>query len=943
MRQVRFNHFRLRRGTTKLSPAAIKHSCHFRPRRVTSNGHFFAPSTKLSPAAINYFQLRRVTTKLSPAAIPIGEEKTPAWESAWTVFSRNLSTPKIIKEQTLPEDPPAEIAASIPAIFPNYNLEINSLFSKLLHEAQKIKDILVEGNQLDKVTRALVELSSTIEESKSVIAKEVKRHLPPTPVFEERCGTRMKAYLEFVTTPTADTPGTALILHFDDKRYLIGNVHEGTSRACMQRGMRLLKVSDIFVTGKTEWENTGGLIGVIMTLADGVASQAVSIAAHRQDRHRGSEKGDRELLQSTDSGKKEQASEQSGGHSSLTIHGGPNILHSLATARRFVFRKSMPVNVEEYNDAVPEVGLTSTRESDWADARIRVWKMAIAPSSNQQGSSPKSPNKRSFNDYEDGVLSASAVNNSRRLRETSPSNREQSNREIRRSVITAMFNSAWKRDNLVETPLIRGMEPATLFTRNSTSNNIERYTGPMPDENTIMPDTNVLVRTPWPGAMVGQLPSTKPSSTAMSYIIRTHQQRGRFRPENAKKLNVQKGPLWSELTSGHSVTSRDGTIVTPDMVLDGGQEGTGFAVIDLPSVDYVENLVNRPEWSVDGPVQGIGAVIWMLGPGVGENKTLRRFINNHSDLNHIFSSQDYCPNYLSMESSAAAAIRLNQIDPPHHVVPIFDNITLPQPGQLAMDPGSTDDFIQAQRGLKIQLRPTFQVQEQDSVPVFDTAAVLTETPKAVLELAQVARKDLALERMQEDTADQGLPSQDAEIICLGTGSASPSKYRNVSATLLRVPGRGSYLLDCGENTLGQLKRIYTPPQLAEVLRDLKLIWISHLHADHHLGTASVIKAWYEEVHGKNIAVTKPQIRSVPEQLLDCVKMLQEGKHLFVVSHGHMMSWLYEYSFVEDYGYDQIIPLCSFPVKQPTLGKEARAAKLEWNGLEVGFGTSFTEV
>ena len=39
-------------------------------------------------------------------------------------------------------------------------------------------------------------------------------------------------------------------------------------------GARLLKVSECFITGRTEWRNTGGLIGMILTLADAAASSA---------------------------------------------------------------------------------------------------------------------------------------------------------------------------------------------------------------------------------------------------------------------------------------------------------------------------------------------------------------------------------------------------------------------------------------------------------------------------------------------------------------------------------------------------------------------------------------------------------------------------------------------------------------------------------------------
>lgn len=47
---------------------------------------------------------------------------------------------------------------------------------------------------------------------------------------------------------------------------------------------------------------------------------------------------------------------------------------------------------------------------------------------------------------------------------------------------------------------------------------------------------------------------------------------------------------------------------------------------------------------------------------------------------------------------------------------------------------------------------------------------------------------------------------DLEIVLLGTGSSQPSKYRNVSSIYVSLFSKGSLLLDCGEGTLGQLKR-----------------------------------------------------------------------------------------------------------------------------------------
>ncbi|CAO1627667.1 unnamed protein product [Parajaminaea phylloscopi] len=100
------------------------------------------------------------------------------------------------------------------------------------------------------------------------------------------------------------------------------------------------------------------------------------------------------------------------------------------------------------------------------------------------------------------------------------------------------------------------------------------------------------------------------------------------------------------------------------------------------------------------------------------------------------------------------------------------------------------------------------------------------------------------------------------VTTLGTGSAGPSKYRNVAATLVTLPGRffpkqkdqgqdqgqgqdqpGYVLLDAGESTLGQLaQRFGRGRELDKILCRLKLVFISHIHADHCAGIAHVLRA-----------------------------------------------------------------------------------------------------
>lgn len=72
--------------------------------------------------------------------------------------------------------------------------------------------------------------------------------------------------------------------------------------------------------------------------------------------------------------------------------------------------------------------------------------------------------------------------------------------------------------------------------------------------------------------------------------------------------------------------------------------------------------------------------------------------------------------------------------------------------------------------------------------------------------------------------------------CVRTGLMSA-----VTATLLQLPNGRSILLDAGEGTLGQLARHFGT-ELKTVLRSLSLIFISHMHADHHAGVAPLLHA-----------------------------------------------------------------------------------------------------
>ncbi|KAF2396358.1 Metallo-hydrolase/oxidoreductase, partial [Trichodelitschia bisporula] len=693
----------------------------------------------------------------------------------------------------------------------------------------------------------------------------------------------MSSSVSVITAPTADTPGALLCLRFDNARYLVGRVGEGSQRACVEQSVGLKKVRDLILTGRAGTEGAGGVLGMMLTLADVVRTSREDMIANAK----GADTEENPTF--------------------LRLYGAPGMMQMVATARAFIFRKGLPVHVYEMEGE--EVVRNEKGEwlPTWADDNVRVWAMPIEPET-EQTSGPS--RKRSFDEVDPEVAAP-------RKRTISPPDTPAASATpdfaaSEPSVVADMFSSTWRLDSLQEVPLRTVQRPAVIWVRDPTTRDLVKYTGPYPGEAPLPePDMKVYIRRPWPAALINALPPTTPSPKALSYIIGTYPRRGKFDRDAAVRLGVQRGPDFGHLTNGQSVLNKDGKTITPDMVVGPDRQGGGIAVIDLPTPDYVAPTLRRAEWNAPEVMRGVGAVVWILGPGVAAVPALASFMADleKRGLHNIVASPDTCPNRLSMVRAAQQATRLALLDPVTYPVPHFDNTVVPQAGAgLAQDRVSVlpETAIPAVPGTEIMLEPRFELRHFTEQP--DPLA-LDNTPDTLeaIRLAREAREAISPTEHKAWRASLPPLAADTTVVTLGTGSALPSRYRNVSATLIRVPGWGSYLLDCGENTLGQLRRVFPPAELEEVLRDLRGIWVSHLHADHHLGTVAVIRAWRALVHGSG---TTPRVSSA---VLDS-KGGEEARspYLAVMADVRFMHYLSEFAGVEDFGFEYVLPLAVRP-------------------------------
>ncbi|KFY26725.1 hypothetical protein V491_01202 [Pseudogymnoascus sp. VKM F-3775] len=824
-------------------------------------------------------------------------------------MSRFFSVSQPLLKSLRIEVGPAQRTLSIPKTPPGYKkaLLLTKPHTKKVLRSLPVRQVKFNGRWRDFFSRQLIKgptipkarnshwlvLSPSLKEA---LSDPTRNQLPVPSRPSNSAG--MRSYVQVITTPTADTPGTTLLIHFDNKRYIIGNVSEGTQRACIQQKIGLAKLEDILLTGKTSWQNNGGLLGMILTVADVVITKA---AALKENPTKGKK---RRLGDSEDEGPKR-----------VKIYGAENMNHLLATARRFIFRKGMPLDIIESQDFTAAADVSAP---SWSDNNIQVWAMDIMPDQSLSQFSRKRSHEEISEDQMSEYSKEGVMSFDGKLEETAEQREDRYN-QIRKGVVGHMFDSTWQLDALVSRKLSEVKMPAAIFVRNEAGK-IEEYKGQLPGGDQYVPDIDVLVRNPWPGARIESLPPANQSTISRSYIIKNYPQRGKFNPKAAIELGVKPGKSFRELTMGTSVVTESGKTVTPDMVMSPERVGGAFAVVELPSTEYIEGLLNRKEWSSEKVMEGVKAIYWILGEGVFADERLASFKAKYSNLKHIISSVDCCPNNIAFESATVAQLKLHLVDSERFPILAYND-------NHPSDASKSTSWTIAQVDDVLQLGESRDAKEAKvAAKPFDTAKVLADLrdskegvtgqgvsyrlDKEVLDLSQVAQKRIIdpdylakLTKVQED-----IPCKDAELITLGTGSSVPSKYRNVSATLLRVPGVGNYLFDCGENTLGQLKRVFGN-EMPQILRDLKAIWISHLHADHHLGTVSVLKEWHAET-------------SRQEET--------KSNGIIVSSEDGMLSWLSEYSHVEDFGYSRVKSLRLSP--QNTWTEEFNSEDIKAYGL-----------
>ncbi|KAL5654193.1 hypothetical protein ACJX0J_033512, partial [Zea mays] len=446
----------------------------------------------------------------------------------------------------------------------------------------------------------------------------------------------------------------------------------------------------------------------------------------------------------------------------------------------------------------------------------------------------------------------------------------------------------------------------------------------------------------------------KPGDTAIVYACELPEIKGKFDPSKAAALGLRPGPKYRELQLGNSVQSDQfDEMVHPSDVLGPSIPGPTVLLVDCPTQYHMPELFSLHPLSCfyeDSPEQSGKKVncIIHLGPSpVTRSVDYQNWMKKFGATQHIMAGHEIKNMEIPiLKGSARISSHLNFVCP--QLFP-SSGFWSEQPSNDVMENDKSVSSeacgsVSAQNLLKFHLRPYAQLGlDRTSIPNLFTykdfveelvseIPAIREVPEQVCKFWQnnvndnniltptgnhmgeeqwINKKsdkvddgtlfqEIVLRKHPRDNQEipccvEDATREDMEITFLGTGSSQPSKYRNVSSIYINLFERGGILLDCGEGTLGQLKRRFGVNDADEAVKGLRCIWISHIHADHHTGLARILALRSKLLKGvphKPLLVIGPRplerflnaystLEHLDMQFLDCRHTLKSSVEAFL--------------------------------------------------------------
>lgn len=315
----------------------------------------------------------------------------------------------------------------------------------------------------------------------------------------------------------------------------------------------------------------------------------------------------------------------------------------------------------------------------------------------------------------------------------------------------------------------------------------------------------------------------------LCYLIQNAELPRKFDSAKADRLQIPRGPIRARLVKGESVTLDDGRLITCEQVTSEPIMGAVTAYLDIPNEQYLEVLY--ADYADLFREKKPACVIYSLGTKTLMNSPIfHEWITKACEetTQHIILSADiYSMPQTHFRDSLIHQIRLNLANPNLVADPLHINCD----NKL---PEFTRKVHLGLPLMKFNLEPTRGL-DRSSVP---TPLNIEAAKHQQAQQFAALLKASSTENNEPPLTDS--PKAKPVVTFLGTGSMMPSKYRNVSSIHVELENKSGILMDCGEATYGQITRFFGLESSRDVLMNLRCIFISHMHADHHLGTVRVL-------------------------------------------------------------------------------------------------------
>uniref|UniRef100_A0A0B7BCI8 Zinc phosphodiesterase ELAC protein 2 n=2 Tax=Arion vulgaris TaxID=1028688 RepID=A0A0B7BCI8_9EUPU len=389
------------------------------------------------------------------------------------------------------------------------------------------------------------------------------------------------------------------------------------------------------------------------------------------------------------------------------------------------------------------------------------------------------------------------------------------------------------------------------------------------------------------------------------------------------KINVEKchdagvtiGPMVGRLQRGESVVLDDGRVIHPEQVTDSvNTDNRPFLILECPSLDFLQSLRDCPKLRpyLGKSETSLAVIVHMTPADVFNSADYQSWMSGfHDSTDHMVMNRD--AGEVDLIRVREHQARLNIVS--QEVFPMLPNseptnpfridsgngVTLAQ-NDVALDPEhmmlqKQGQVVKACSGLHYVYRGKdglgFQV-EMDEFKCRELQEEFLDIPDIQHEIADL-RKTVpeASKEKDEISEDKENLTTYPKVVFLGTGSSEPNLIRAQSCIVVQVSKHSVIILDCGEDSYGQLYRFFGKVRTGKILRKVKAIFISHLHADHHLGVFSILKERKLAFDEKNEPLT-PALLIAPIQMRRWLKFyhteLKPITHLFrFVKHQENMT------------------------------------------------------